>query len=155
MIWKVVAKLEKQESTTTAQGIHVSEAWFSMFWKTKTKKRKRQEISAYEITNTDRPRNGRIEPKGDAERGKQLPKRYAYSGKLGFANEKKGKRKDEVRDLPGMISDVKSKNAKTQKSRISTTQSVFRSRTKIRVLTLDAPELRLSMFQRSIRLNAP
>ena len=53
-----------------------------------------------------------------------------------------------------MISDVKSKNAKTQKSRISTTQSVSRSRTKIRVLTLDAPELRLSMFQRSMSLNA-
>ena len=154
MILQIVAKLEKQESTTTAQGIHVSEAWFSKFKKRKTKKRKRQEIATYEITNRDRPRNGRIEPKGDAERAQKLPTRYVYSGKVAFANENKGKRKDEVRDLPGMISDVKSKNAKTQKSRISTTPSVSRSRTKSRVLTLDAPELRLSMFQRSMRPNA-
>ena len=74
---------------------------------------------------------------------------YVSNGNLVFASEKASIRNDEAYEILVVELDGKSKTAMTTTRQISTSHSVSFAGTKSRVRTLDAPELRLSMFQRS------
>ena len=84
----------------------------------------------------------------EAKTTKKLPKRYVYNGFWVFCERRTPKRSDEPCDIL-LVEDLeKWKNACHAKVEISMLQSVSRASTKNRVLTLDALELRLPMFQR-------
>mgnify|MGYP001418333892 CR=1 FL=1 len=91
----------------------------------------------------------------EAKTTKKLPKRYVYSEIWVFGERRTPKRSDEPDDIPFVSFDGKRKKTKKPTRLISTTLSISFAGTKSRVRTLDAPELRLSMFQRSRRANGP
>ena len=66
---------------------------------------------------------------------------------LVFTREKVSIRNDEAYEILLVENPEQRKSTKKPTRLISTTKSVSRREAKIRVLTLDAPELRLSMFQ--------
>ena len=84
----------------------------------------------------------------EAKTTKKLPKRYVYSEIWVFGERRTPKRSDEPDDIPFVSFDGKRKKTKKPTRLISTSHSVSFAGTKSRVRTLDAPELRLSMFQR-------
>ena len=70
---------------------------------------------------------------------------YVSNGILAFASWKVSIRNDEAYEILLVENPEKWKNTKKPTKLISTTKSVSRREAKIRVLTFDAPELRLSM----------
>ena len=83
----------------------------------------------------------------------KLPKRYVYSEIRFFFERRTPKRSDEPCDILLVEYPEKRKRTKKPTRLISTSHSVSFAGTKSRIRTLGAPELRLSMFQRSRRRN--
>ena len=89
----------------------------------------------------------------EAKTTKKLPKHYVYSGIRVPREENKESGEGPNFEIPVGLFFGRCKKACNTKIEISTSHSVALAGTKNRVWPKVAPELRLSMFQRSIRRN--
>ena len=136
--------LEKQPTTTNPEGERLPKAQFSKFRFVKPTLR----IDKSQTTTGKWARFDETRPTGP----KQAILHYVSNGNLVFTSEKASIRNDEAYEILLVENPEERKNTKKPTRQISTTKSAGLTGAKIRVLTLDALELRLSMFQRSTNL---